>query len=29
MAELGQRFGLSGKTGYKWLRRFEAEGLAD
>ena len=27
MAELCQRFGVSRKTGYKWLHRFEAEGL--
>lgn len=27
MAELCQRFGVSRKTGYKWLRRFKDEGL--
>ena len=32
MSELCDRYGISRKTGYKWLRRFEAEGsggLAD
>lgn len=28
MAELCRRYGISRKTGYKWLRRFESEGLA-
>jgi transposase len=27
VAELCQRFGVSRKTGYKWLRRFKDEGL--
>ena len=28
MAELCRRFGVSRKTGYKWRRRFGAEGVA-
>jgi transposase-like protein len=27
MAELCRRYGISRPTGYKWVRRFEAEGL--
>jgi len=28
MSELCERYGISRKTGYKWLARFEAEGAA-
>jgi len=28
MTELCQRFGIARKTGYKWLQRFEEDGLA-
>lgn len=28
VSALCRRFGISRKTGYKWLRRFEAEGVA-
>jgi transposase-like protein len=28
MTELCERYGISRKTGYKWLRRFDAEGAA-
>ena len=28
MSEVCRQFGISRKTGYKWLRRYEAEGLA-
>lgn len=29
VSALGRRFGVSRKTGYKWIRGFEAEGKAD
>jgi len=27
VTELCERFGISRKTGYKWIRRFKAEGM--